>query len=194
MATPGIIEDPLYQEMYKTGLDMLSAYNPEQEARRKERSWGQTSDKLAAGQARSGLTGSSQATDDLTRAAQNFELDWDERKQDQQSKALSSAMPVSNYLKDVWTQSANITGVDPYTGEPTANMQQYKGTLDLNKWIAEQQAAINRLNSTLNLDKFAYQKDQDQASLWGNVLGSVGTAAAKNIPWSDLGTWVSSLF
>jgi hypothetical protein len=93
--------DPLMTSIYNLGLADTSAWNPAQEAARKDKSWGQTAQKVGERYSRAGLTGSSQELGDLANTAKSFELDWNERKPKQMESAIAATLPIQNFRRSV---------------------------------------------------------------------------------------------
>ena len=109
--------DPLYQEQYKAGQELLGLYDPAAEAERKKKAWDQASTAIAQRMSGMGYTGSSTDLDTLSRAAKDFNLDWAAREPAQLSAAITGAnVPISNLLQSV-SQEAEYGGT--YGGAPT---------------------------------------------------------------------------
>ena len=114
------LDDPLSQNLYGLGLQQLTPWNPTEEAARKEKSWGETQQKVGERYARAGLTGSSQELGDLSNIAKDFELDWNERAPKQEQAAIASVLPIQNFRRSVandFTTEANQNRLLALQGE-----------------------------------------------------------------------------
>ena len=149
--------DPLYQEQYKAGQELLGLYDPAAEEERRKKAWDQASTAIAKRMSGMGYTGSSTDLDTLERAAKDFNLSWAERKPAQLSAAITgSQVPIGNLLQSI-SQEATLGGT--YEGEPSL---QAKG-LDIQRAQADAATELAKEN----------QKRLD-LQLAGQVAASLG--------------------
>jgi hypothetical protein len=145
--------DPLSSSIYNLGLQQTQAWDPIQEAARKDQSWGQTQQKVGERYSRAGLTGSSQELGDLANTAKNFELDWGERAPKQRADALTSVLPIQNFRRGVANDAQAQSNAD----------RTYNRSLQTD---AQTQSNLDRA--------FKLQGENADTAMWANLLASSG--------------------